>query len=80
MQTFSILVISLALVACGKQTVAPQSTPASAKASAHVFSAQQQQLQQSRQVGDELQKAADAQRDVIEQSLQGGAASASASK
>ncbi len=69
------------LTACSKP--APKadgaSAPAAASASAskHIFSAQQQQLEQSRQVADEVQKAADAQRQQVDKMLEGEAASAS---
>lgn len=71
----------IAFAACNKPApkadAASAPAAASASASKHIFSAQQQQLEQSRQVSDEVQKAADAQRQQVDKMLEGEAASAS---
>lgn len=70
----------IAFAACNKpapKADAASAPAASASASKHIFSAQQQQLEQSRQLADEVQKAADAQRQQVDKMLEGEAASAS---
>ena len=69
MRTILVLACVSILVACNK----PPEPKVEASASANFLSEQKKQLDQAKQAGQELQKAADAQREVIEVNTGGGA-------